>query len=140
MKLTTPMAGTRVRGWLLVLCVWLLAWQPLTLGLVAAGLLDAIAVDGLPLVAMLFGRLLVAAVGIAAGLALLGRRPGAVTIAKISLVLSALSDVFVYATPYFPSNRMPGDAPLYLLASVLYHGAWLIYLVRSRRVRETFGG
>jgi len=47
-------------------------------------------------------------------------------------------DLVIYLSPYFPSNRMPGDAPLYVAASLAYHGAWLAYLFRSKRVRNTF--
>jgi hypothetical protein len=128
-----------LRGWLLVLCVLLLVWQPLSLGLVASRALDALPVRGLPLALVLVGRVLVTAVGIAAGLMLAGRRPGAVGMAKASLVLSAAADLFVYLTPYFPSNRMPGDTPLYVAGSLAYSAAWLLYLGRSRRVRNTFG-
>ena len=46
--------------------------------------------------------------------------------------------VVVYTTPYFPNNRMPGDTPFYVAASLAYHGAWLAYLFRSRRVRNTY--
>jgi hypothetical protein len=88
---------------------------------------------------ILIVRLLVVAVGIAAGRALQSLRPAAVTFAKTALLLSAATDVFVYTTPYFPSNRPPGDTPLYVLASLAYHGLWLAYLQRSRRVRATFG-
>ena len=127
-----------VRGWLLVLCAWLLVGQPLAAGAVAASLVDAVAVDGWPVAALLLLRVTVVAVGIAAGLALVARRPAAVAIAKVSLIFSAITDVVVYGTPYFPSNRMPGDTPLYIAGSLVYHGGWLIYLVRSRRVRDTY--
>lgn len=129
-----------MRGWLAVLCVLLLAWQPFSLGVTASSALAALPVRGWPLGLVLLMRVLVAAVGIAAGLALLARRPAAVAMAKTSLVLSAASDVFVYMTPYFPSNRFPGDTPFYVAGSLVYSAGWLVYLVRSRRVRRTFGG
>jgi hypothetical protein len=47
--------------------------------------------------------------------------------------------MFVYLTPYFPNNRLPGDTPFYVAGSLAYSGVWLMYLVRSRRVRNTFG-
>jgi len=131
---------TGVGGWLLVLCVLLLVWQPLSLGLVAADAVEGVTIHGLPLALLLCVRLIVAAFGIAAGLALLARRPGAVTLAKASIVASAATDVFVYLTPYFPNNRMPGDTPFYVGGSLAYAAVWLMYLVRSRRVRNTFEG
>ena len=126
------------RGWLLVLCVLLLVWQPASLGIVASSVLGALAIRGLPLALVLVTRVLVAAFGIAAGLALLGRRAGAVTLAKASLATSAVTDVFVYTTPFFPNNRPPGDTALVVVASLAYYGVWMIYLFRSKRVKETF--
>jgi len=136
--MTEPSAPSGVRGWLLVLCVLLLVWQPISLGLVASSVLDALVVRGLPLALVLVVRVVVTAIGIAAGLALLGRRPAAVPMAKASLVASAATDVFVYTTPYFPNNRMPGDTPIVIAASLAYYAIWLAYLFRSKRVRNTF--
>ncbi len=127
-----------VRGWLLVLCALLLIWQPLSLGLAASSVLDALPVRGLPLALVLTLRLLVTATGIAGGLALLAGRAAAVTLAKVALVASAVTDLFVYATPYYPSNRLPGDTMWFIAASLVYHGIWLGYLFRSTRVRNTY--
>jgi hypothetical protein len=74
----------------------------------------------------------------AAGLALWRQRPGAVGLAKASLVLSAAADVFVYTTPFFPNNRPPGDTTLILVGSLLWYALWLLYLWRSKRVRLTY--
>ena len=127
-----------VGGWLLVLCLLLLVWQPLSLGLVASNELDSLGAAGRASTLVLVARLVVAGAGIAAGLALLGRRPGAVTLATASLGLSAASDVFVYTTRFFPSNRPPGSTPLYVGVSLAYSIGWIAYLVRSKRVRATF--
>jgi hypothetical protein len=120
------------------LCLLLLVWQPLSLGLVASSTLDKVALRGLPLAVTLAGRLLVAALGIAAGLSLLARRPSAVSLARAALIASAAMDTFVYTTPYFPSSRLPGDTPVFVAASVGYSAIWLVYLSRSKRVRNTF--
>jgi hypothetical protein len=127
-----------VGGWLLVLCLLLLVWQPLSLGLVASSVLDSLAVRGWPLALVLLTRMLVTGFGIGAGLALLARRPGAVTLAKVSLALSAATDVFVYTTPLFPSDRPPGATPVYIGVSLAYSIVWMTYLTRSERVRDTF--
>ncbi len=127
-----------VRGWLLVLCALLLIWQPLSLGLAGSIVLDALPIRGLSLALVLTLRMLVAAMGIAAGLALVARRAAAVMLAKVALVASAATDMFVYSTPYYPSNRLPGDTVWFIAASLAYHGIWLMYLVRSTRVRNTF--
>jgi hypothetical protein len=125
-------------GWLGLLSRVLILWQPLSLGLVASSALNSLSVRGLPLALVLLGRLVVAAVGVAAGLALWYRRPGAVTLARGALVLSAATDIFVYSTPYFPNNRPPGDSTLILAASLVWYGMWLMYLWRSKRVRHLF--
>ena len=130
--------GSGVGGWLLVLCLLLLFWQPISFGLLASAVLNRLSIRGWPFALVLLLRVVVTAIGIAAGLALLRRHPGAVTIAKASLVASAATDVFVYATPYFPNSRMPGDTTIVMAASLGYHAIWLTYLFRSRRVRNTY--
>ena len=127
-----------VGGWLLLLCLLLLVGQPVSLAVSAARSLGALPTRGLPLALVVVGQLLVAGVGVAAGLALLGRRRGAVSLAKWSLLLSAAMDQFVYATPFLPNNRLPGTTPLYAAASFAYYAVWLEYLLRSKRVRRTF--
>jgi hypothetical protein len=127
-----------IGGWLAVLCGLLLVWQPVQLAVSASNVLDSLPIRGGTLVWVLALRLVVAALGIAAGLALAGRRPAAVALAKVSLVASAATDAFVYSTPYFPSRFFPGDAPLFVGASLLYHGGWFAYLMLSKRVRNTF--
>ena len=112
-----------------VLAVLLLIWQPVTLAFVMSGLLDELSVRGGGLAVILLARLLAAGLGIAAGLALFKRQPGAVTLAKTSLVFSAIVDLVAYATPYMPNNRPPGDATIILIASLIYYCAWFVYLV-----------
>jgi len=128
-----PKSG--VGGWLLLFCIMLLVWQPISLALVASAGLDSLEVRGTPAVLLLLIRITVAALGIAAGLAILRRRPGAVWLAKISLVVSAVADVLVYTSGYFPSNLRPGDAPFAVALSLAYYTAWMVYLLRSKRVR-----
>ena len=127
-----------VGGWLLVLSRLLIVWQPANLAIAAMGALDAITVRGAAVVAVLVLRLMVTALGVAAGIALSNRHTAAVTLAKVALLCSAATDLFVYSTPYFPNNRMPGDTIYYVAASMAYHGVWLMYLLRSRRVRNTY--
>jgi hypothetical protein len=133
-----PRAYEGVGGWLLVLCRVLIVFHPLSLAITAANALGALAVRGAAVAMILVLRLLVVALGVAAGRALQGVRPGAVTLANAALVASALTDLFVYTTPYFPNNRPPGDTALYVVASLAYHALWLAYLMRSKRVRMTF--
>jgi hypothetical protein len=129
-----------VGGWLLLLCLLLLVWHPLRVALSASTVMSALAVRGWPFALGLAARVGVAAVGIAAGIALTNLRPAAVGLARLALVLSAAMDLVIYLTSIFPNNRMPGDTPLYLAGSILYHGTWLVYLARSARVRRAFSG
>jgi hypothetical protein len=128
-----------IGGWLLLLCLLLLVGQPLNLGIGAARALGALPMRGMPLALVLLGQLMVAGVGVGAGLALLGSRRGAPTFAKWSLLLSAGMDLFAYTTPFLPNNRLPGTTPLFIAASLAYYGVWIAYLSRSKRVRNTFG-
>ena len=73
-------------------------------------------------------RMVVTAVGVAAGISLFTRKPGAVSLARSALVLSAALDALVYFTPIFPNNRFPGQTPFFVAASLAYHGVWLTYL------------
>lgn len=128
-----------VGGWLLALCIWLILWQPLALALAASSALEALSLRGLPVGLVLMMRLAVAAVGVAAGIALFTHRLGSLTLARVSLALSAVADTLTYTTSAFPSNRPPGDTLLYVGAAVIFYAAWIVYLGRSKRVRETYG-
>jgi len=128
----------KVSGWLLLLCRLLVVFHPLSLAVTASNALSAVSVRGTAVALILILRLVVVGFGMAAGRALQHVQPGAVTLAKAALLLSAATDVFVYTTPYFPNNRPPGDTAAYVIASLAYHAAWLIYLARSRRVGATY--
>jgi hypothetical protein len=121
-----------------MLCALLLVWQPLNLGLTASHAVHVLAIRGLPLALLLAGRIVVAGLGIAAGISILRHAPSAISITKVALLLSAAFDVLVYTTPYYPNNRLPGDTALFVGGSLVYYGIWLAYLSRSRRVRATF--
>ena len=128
----------RVSGWLLILSRLLVVFHPLVLAVTAAGALGALSVRGTAVALILIVRLGVVGFGMTAGRALQNLQPNAVTLAKAALILSGATDLFIYLTPYFPSNRIPGDTPLYVAATAAYHGAWVLYLFRSARVRNTY--
>ena len=121
-----------------MLCALLLVWQPISTGLVASRMLGLLPVRGLPVAVVVILRLLATGFGVAAGLALLGLRPGAVAMTRFSLAASAATDLIVYLTPYFPNNRAPGETPVFVVVSLAYHILWLAYLFRSKRVAATF--
>ena len=127
-----------VGGWLLLLCLLLLVGQPINLAVRVARVLGSLPLRGWPLGLLIVGQLMVAGIGVGAGLALLGSRRRAATFTKWSLLLSAGMDLFVYSTPIMPNNRLPGTTPLYVIASLTYYAIWISYLSLSKRVRNTF--
>ena len=127
-----------VGGWLLLLCLLLLVGQPIDLAIGAARALGALPMRGLPLALVVLGQLVVAGIGVGAGLALLQCRRGAARFAKWSLLLSAGMDLFAYTTPFLPNNRLPGTTPIFVVASLTYYAIWIAYLSRSKRVSNTF--
>ena len=79
------MANMRPSGHLLLLCALLCVWEPVNLALAASRNLGELATDSIGQTAFLGFRLLVAASGIAAGVALWNRRPHAVALAQVAL-------------------------------------------------------
>ena len=123
-------------GWFELLCLLLLVVQPLRVGLTASSSLDAVVLGGAFMILILGVMIVVGGLGFAAGLALLGRRPGGVTLAKAALVSSGATDLFVLLTPYVPGNRAPGETPFLVAASLVYHAGWLLYLFKSKTVLQ----
>lgn len=123
-------------GWLIVLCAWLGVWQPVNLAVAAAEALAALPVRGWPLAVLMIGRIAVTAVGFAAARLLWDGRPAAAALARVAVLLSGVSQLFVYVTSIAPNNRRPGETPLYIALTILVHAGWLVYLARSRRVRR----
>jgi hypothetical protein len=128
-----------VGGWLLLLSRLLVVFHPLALAVTASSVLGSLSARGVAVALILLLRLVVVGFGMAAGRALQHVSPGALTLAKAALLASAATDLFVYTTPFFPNNRPPGDTTYYVAASLAYHGAWLAYLARSKRVQATYG-
>lgn len=127
-----------VGGWLLLFCALLLVYQPLSLAYAAPTVLESLATRGLPTALLLAARVVSVALGIAGGLALVARQPAGVRLARVALVATTATDLFIYATPFYPNYRLPGDTPYYVATSLVYCGTWLTYLARSRRVANTF--
>jgi hypothetical protein len=133
-----PIADLRPRGWLFLLCRILIVYEPTVLALSLAPILSSIAIRGWLVVFVLVVRLFVAGLGVAAGIALRDVRPHGVTLARAALIASLVMGLLILNTRILPSNRVPGDELLYSVALAAHHGAWLIYLHRSRQVRRLF--
>ena len=133
---TTP-AG--ISGWVRVLALLLTVWEPVSFAAAAVGSFNAIAVRGVPVVLVLASRLAATATCVAAGRALLDRRPAGPTLARIALAVTLAVKVFAAVTPYFPNNRLPGETTTYVAGTFVYYLACLAYLRASKRVAELFG-
>ena len=123
------------RGWLLVLSRVLIIWEPLEFAVAAFGAINAIEVRGLPVAFVLLMRLAATALSVAAGRALYDRNSSGPRLATVALALTGATRLFAYLTPYFPSNRLPGQTSLYVAAVILYYGGSLAYLAWSKQVR-----
>ena len=127
-----------IRGWLLLLCILLTTLNPALLAVVAASSVANVGTTpfGLTLLGI---RLVVTGVGVAAGMALWHKRPGAVTLAKAALVLAAVEAIGRLSTRTGLSEAPPGTRLPLALAVIAYNGLWYMYLEKSRRVRATYG-
>jgi len=126
-----------IRGWLRVVSGVLLVWQPAQFALAAATAIEAVRVRGISVAVVLLARMVVTGFSVAAGLSIMRRRQTAIRMTIVALVAAAIVDVFVELTSFFPSNRMPGDAPLYAAAWAVFYSAAAFYMARSSRVRRT---
>lgn len=134
-----PDGSARATGPVWLLGMLLTLWEPASFALVAAGAFNAISVRGAPVALLLIARLGTTALAFAAGRALLDLRPGAPALTRAALVALAAVQLMAELTPWFPTNRLPGDTPFYVGWTVLYYGSWLLYVVRSGRVARLFG-
>src|SRR5688500_846297 len=123
-----------VGGWLLVLVLLLTIWNPANLALQAAASVVNFGTRSTLSIVFLLIRLALAGLGVAAGLALWLRRPGAVWLAKLALVLLALESIVRLSTRVDLSSAPPGTRLPSALFVILHNGAWFLYLQTSRRV------
>jgi hypothetical protein len=126
-------------GWLLLLCGYLAVWQPLTLAAEITATLGSFAMRGPAGAVELFAHTLVAAVAFAAGWGLWIGNPNAPALAAIALAACAAATIQSLYWTWLPHNTMPGDRlPLAVLAAA-HSAGWIVYLRRSRQVRELSG-
>lgn len=138
LKNNDSVAGTdaqRLRGWLLVLSRVLMIWEPLEFAVAASSAYNAIAVRGLPVVLVLAARLAGTVLSVAASRGLANRHPGSPTLAVAALALTGATRVFALVTPWFPSNRLPGQTPLYVALALAFYGGGIVYLLASQQAR-----
>ncbi|MET0166353.1 MAG: hypothetical protein ABW318_15275 [Vicinamibacterales bacterium] len=117
--------------WLPVLARLMTLYQPIIVGLLTSRTVDSLAIRGREVLVLLLVRVLVTAFGVAAGLALRRHHARGVGLAKVSLLLSGATELFIVLTPSFPNSRGPGETPIWVAGILIYFGGWLAYLMRS---------
>jgi hypothetical protein len=116
-----------------ILALWLMVAEPIGLSFYASSIVTSVIDRGAAAVLLLAARLIITAVGVAAGLALWRQRPGAASFARIALAATAAGVLATFLLPVLPRNRPPGTAGPILLALLTYYGAWFAYLTRLER-------
>jgi hypothetical protein len=133
------MNDVRLPVWIFVLVFILTIWNPASLALRAASTVSSLSSPSTPALALLAVRIAVTSIGVAAGIALWLRRPGAVWLAKLALVLVAIETAVRMATRTGLSTAPPGTRLPLATGVILHNGAWYLYLQLSRRVRTAYG-
>ena len=85
------------------------------------------------------GGLILRGVGVAAGLALWLRRPGAVALAKLSLMLFGIDALVRLSSRVDLGNAPPGTRLPLAVFIILHNAGWYWYLQISRCVRAVYG-
>jgi hypothetical protein len=126
----------RSRGWIVLLCAVLLVWQPLSFALEAAATLPTLGMRGLAGTLELSVHGIAAALSFAAGWAMWQLSPAGPVLARMALVAGAATGVQSLYWSVLPGNVFPSDR-LPLAGAIVAHAAiWLLYLKRSKRVRQ----
>jgi hypothetical protein len=124
------------RGFLLILCVVLVGWWPIGFAVEVAETLPTIGMRGAAGVVELLFHGAVAALAVAAVRTVWTAMPAGPILAAAALVASAAASVQSLYWSVLPHQTKPGDELPLAILSVLHAAAWLVYLSRSRRVRE----
>lgn len=118
-----------------LLAIALVTWIPFLVAVEASSGLARLLAYGVPAIALLLARVAVAGLAVAAGRALWTRQPSALQLARAWLVLDVIVSAITLATPFFPSNRLPGGRGREFVITLVVNGACFLYLSTSSRVR-----
>ena len=124
------------RGWLLLLCAYLAAWQPLKLASEVSATLGSLGMRGLAGVVELAVHAAITAFAVAAGWGLWIGNPKAPVFAEIAVAACAVASVQSLYWTRLPANTMPGDRLPLAIAAMAHAAGWMVYLRKSRRVRS----
>lgn len=124
------------RGWLLILCAYLVVWQPISFASEVTTALQTLGMRGWGGVVELVAHAAVTAIAVAAGWGLWVGNPAAPSMSAVAVLLCAAASVQSLFWTRLPHDVVPGDRmPLALLAMAHATG-WMMYLRKSRRVRS----
>jgi hypothetical protein len=115
-----------------LLALALTVLEPATLALAASGRLSAIIDRGGFAVAFLVFRLAVTGLAMMTGVALWQRRPGAVPLTRIALVLLAVCALGAQWNALWPGQLPPGLAGPALALTMAWYGFWYWYVNRMK--------
>lgn len=128
----------RIPLWILPLIFMLTIWNPGTLALEAASIVWTLDARSTLSLVFLAARLVITSIGVAAGMALWLRRPGAVPLAKLSLMLFGVEAVLRLSSRADLGSAPPGTRLPLAMFIILHNAAWYLYLHLSRRVRAAY--
>lgn len=124
------------RAWLILLCVALILWRPLDYVFELPQSLPTMRMRGVPGAIELVFHGIVAALSAAAAQALWNERPSGPSLAAMALIGSAAATVQTVYWTALPHQTVPGSERLISAFAVGHAAIWLVYLHRSRRIRE----
>jgi hypothetical protein len=123
----------------LVLVFILTIWNPASLALHAASAVSNVSARPGVTLAFVCVRIVITGTGVAAGIALWLRRPGAILLAKFALVLLILQTLVRFSAGIDLSGAPPGTRLPLATAIVAHNAGWYLYLHFSGRVRAAYG-
>jgi len=129
----------RTRFLIFVLVFILTIWNPASLAIHAASVVSPLSTRSTLALAFLGVRIATTSIGVAAGIALWMRRPGAIWLAKLALVLFAIQTALRFSLGIDVGGAPPGTRLPLTILIVSHNAAWFSYLHLSRRVRAAYG-
>jgi len=127
------------RAWLILLCVVLLLWRPLDYMFELPQSLPTMGMRGVPGAIELLVHGIVAVLAVAAAQALWNERRSGPSLAAVALIGSAAATVQTVYWTALPHQTVPGSEAVISALAIGHAAIWLLYLSRSRRIREMAG-